>query len=235
MDEVLIAGDSPDPSRCHTKCYVAGAIACAQLGIAVGARVGRGGTPGEDAAEGLGPLSKIAAQVLRSVERTTEGLAEDHLTKERIYFVGSGPSLPTALEEALKMKETSFVAAEGMGTEQFLHGPWVSLDKGSLVFVLAPRGSAHWRSMDLAKAARRVGATVVGLVDDGDEDMPALCDQIVKLPALGEPLSPVVYIIPLYLFAYYSSVKRGFNPDLLRYPTPAYWEARHIVFPPGTH
>ncbi len=235
VDEVLIAGDSPDRSRCHTKCYIAGAVACAQLGSEVFTAVGRRGMPEGHAAEGLARISKIAAQVLRSMERTCEELAAEHLTKGRIHFVGSGPNLATALEAALKMKETSFVAAEGMGTEQFLHGPWVSLDKGSLVFIIAPRGRAHRRSMDLAQAARRVGAMVVGLVDEGDEEFSDLCDQTLQLPALGESLSPLIYIIPLYLFAYYASVKRGFNPDLLRYPTPAYWEARQIVFPPGTH
>ena len=68
-----------------------------------------------------------------------------------------------------------------------------------------------------------------------DSELRSLCDEAVQLPAVDEYLSPFTNIIPLYLFAYYSSVARGFNPDLLRYSTPAYWRGRQVIFPPGTH
>lgn len=235
-DRVVIAGNGPDRSRCHTKCYVAGALAAAQVGLALLRASGDGSPKGVDAVEaGLRELPRITERVLRSVARSSEALAGEYLAKRTYNFAGAGPNVPTALEAALKMEETSYVAAEGMQTEQMLHGPWVALDEESLVFVIAPRGPSHWRSLDLMRAARTVGTSVVGLVEEGDDEGASLCDDAIELPPAGETLTPFVAILPLYLFAYYSAVKRGFNPDLLRYLTPRYWEARQIVFPPGTH
>jgi len=101
--------------------------------------------------------------------------------------------------------------------------------------VIAPEGRSHARALDLAKAAHIVGARVVAIVTEGDRAMDGIADTVFTLPRVDELLSPFLNIIPLYLYAYHSSVKRGHNPDLLRYLDPTYWSARAIVFPPGTH
>jgi glucosamine--fructose-6-phosphate aminotransferase (isomerizing) len=87
----------------------------------------------------------------------------------------------------------------------------------------------------LIKAATKLGATVIPLVEQNDEEVTSVCGNAIKLPAVDEYLSPFLSIIPLYLFAYYMALQRGYNPDYLRYLTPAYWDTRHIIFPPGTH
>jgi glucosamine--fructose-6-phosphate aminotransferase (isomerizing) len=131
--------------------------------------------------------------------------------------------------------ETSFISSQGFETEQLLHGPWVSMDKSSLLFVFAPRGKGRERNMDLIRAAKMFGTPVVGLIEEGEHEIRQLCYEAMELPVVDEYLSPFLNIIPAYLFAYYLSVQRGNNPDLLRYPTPSYWQARQIIFPPGTH
>jgi glucosamine 6-phosphate synthetase-like amidotransferase/phosphosugar isomerase protein len=65
--------------------------------------------------------------------------------------------------------------------------------------------------------------------------MGANCKNIIELPLVEEQLAPYLSIIPLYLFAYYMCLQRGYNPDYIHYLTPAYWNARQIIFPPGTH
>lgn len=236
VDETLVVGNGPDKSRCHTKCYVAAAVACTQIAIELMKNSAKGISNRVQQIESeLNELPAFTERVLRSADKICDGLAEEYSEINRCYFAGTGPNVPNTFEAALKIMETSFVSAQGFQTEQLLHGPWVSMDDGSVLIALAPSGNCHARNVDLVKAAKAVGAHVIGLIDEEDDELSSLCDEAVQLPAVDEYLSPFVNIIPLYLFAYYSSVKRGMNPDLLRYPTPAYWRARQIIFPPGTH
>lgn len=236
-DETLVVGNGPDKSRCHTKCYVAPAVACMQIGIELMKHPGSGESDRLRQIEAeLKQLPMITANVLKSVDDLCKRLAGEYVESDRYYFAGAGPNVPNALEAALKIMETSYVPAQGFETEQLLHGPWVSMGERSVLVVLAPNnGNYRVRNVDLVKAAKELGAPTLGLINDGDGELRSLCDDVVQLPATDEHLSPFINIVPLYLFAYYSCVSRGLNPDLLRYTTPAYWRARQIIFPSGTH
>jgi glucosamine--fructose-6-phosphate aminotransferase (isomerizing) len=87
----------------------------------------------------------------------------------------------------------------------------------------------------LAKAAAKLGSAVIPIVQEGDRAISGAYENAIEIPPVDEQLSPYLTIIPLYLFAYYASLIRGYNPDYLRYLTPRYWETRTIIFPPGTH
>jgi len=235
-DTTLIAGNGPDLSRCHTKCYIGGALAAAQ--VALEWRVSAGGEPRtsvEPLSKAFEALPALQSEVLRSVEKPCEDLATSHLEARAVSFLGAGPNLSTAYEAALKVRETSFLPALGLEVEDFLHGSWQSLGPESLLFVIATEGRSCARAVDLIKAARIVGANVVVLATEGDREMERDATTVLSLPRVDEVLSPFVNVIPLYLYAYFSSVKRGHNPDFLRYLDPTYWTARQIVFPPGTH
>lgn len=235
-DGVLIAGNGPDLSRCHTKCYAGGALAAALVALEWRASAGREPRSSIDPVRrSLEVLSPILDETLRTSEKACEELAAAHLPRRTVGFFGAGPNASTAVEAALKIREASYLPALGMEIEDFLHGSWQSFDRESLVFVVATDGESRGRALDLAKAARLVGAHVVALVSEGDREAEAAADESIPVPRVEEIVSPFVNIIPLYLFAYYSSVKRGHNPDLLRYLDPTYWSARNIVFPPGTH
>ena len=236
VDETLVVGNGPDKSRCHTKCYVASAVACMQIGIELMKHLGSGESDRLRQIEAeLKQLPEITANVLKSVDDLCKRLAGEYAESDRYYFAGAGPNVPNAFEAALKIMETSYVPAQGFETEQLLHGPWVSMGERSPLVVLAPNGNCRGRNVDLVKATKELGAPTIGLIDNEDSQLGSLCDNVVQLPAADEYLSPFINIIPLYLFAYYSCVSRGLNPDLLRYTTPAYWRARQIIFPAGTH
>jgi glucosamine--fructose-6-phosphate aminotransferase (isomerizing) len=100
---------------------------------------------------------------------------------------------------------------------------------------MATENRTHSRSIDLVKAAANLGSTVVLLTYEGDREIDSVGNIGIELPMVDEQLAPFLSIIPLYLFAYYTAVKRGHNPDYLRYLTPTYWDARTIIFPAGTH
>jgi len=234
-DETLVVGNGPDKSRCHTKCYPAGALPLTIMGIKFleQRRAAQRDRLDRIQAE-LANLPQSAKKVLASTEPAMKELAKK-TGKRTVYFTGTGGSYPNALEAALKIMETSYFPAQGFETEQLLHGPWCSLDDKSLVFVMASESRTYARSLDCIKAAIRLGSTVVPLVYEGDRDIKALSRNTIELPRIDEQLAPYLSIIPLYFFAYYMSVQLGNNPDYLHYLTPAYWDARTIIFPPGTH
>lgn len=235
-DETLVVGNGPDKSRCHTKCYITGATALTHIGLELleQRRASRSANL-QGIRKSLSELPQLASKVLSSTEQTMKELAEQYAEKRTIYFAGTGASYPNALEAALKVMESSYVPAQGFETEQLLHGPWVSLDAESVVFVMATEGRTYGRSVDLAQAASSLGSTVIPIVFEDDREMVAICKHVVQVPGIDEHLAPFLSIIPLYLFAYYTCLQRGYNPDYIHYLTPAYWDARQIIFPQGTH
>ncbi|MFI5449727.1 MAG: SIS domain-containing protein [Candidatus Bathyarchaeia archaeon] len=232
-DETIVVGNSPDPSRCHTKCYVAAAIACAKISIGLLNRKDEAGFA-RDLETSLDELPSLTSEVLKSTDNACKQIAGQNYTKARYYIAGSGPNFANTLEAALKIMETSYTPAQGFDTEQILHGPWASIDQDTFLIVLAPKGKCYDRNRTLVKAAKIYGASVLAIVDEDDRGISSLCNSI-KLPTRNESLSPYLNIIPLYLISYYLSVKHGNNPDMLRYLWPRYWEARQLIFPPGTH
>jgi len=235
-DETIVVGKGPDKSRCHTKCYPAGALPLTAMAVELieQRHTGQPDRPRRIRRE-LADLPQLAKRVLASTESAMKELAEKNAGKRTLYFAGTGGSYPNALEAALKIMETSYIPAQGFETEQLLHGPWVSLDDETLMFVMGTESHTYARSLDLVKAATSLGSTVIPLVYEDDREIAAICKHSVRLPRVDEQLAPYLSIIPLYLFAYYLSLRLGNNPDYLRYLTPAYWDARAIIFPPGTH
>jgi glucosamine--fructose-6-phosphate aminotransferase (isomerizing) len=234
-DTTLVIGNSPDNSRCHTKCYLTGAVACTQLAIEL--LHSQGDLPNrlKQIESELNKLPDLTKRVVTSTDDSCKRMAQKYEDMNDYYFSGTGPNVPNTMEAALKIMETSFVPAQGFETEQLLHGPWVSMDKESLLTIFAPKGPCHSRSVDLAKAAKTFGTSVIGLTEEGDQELVSVCDEVVKLPSVDEYVSPFLNIIPAYLFAYYASIGRGNNPDMLRYTAAEYWQGRTIIFPPGTH
>jgi glucosamine--fructose-6-phosphate aminotransferase (isomerizing) len=235
-DETFVVGNGPDKSRCHTKCYLAAATALTYLGLEVleQRRASRAANL-QGIRKSLSELPQMASKILSSTDQSMKELAEKHARKRTIYFAGTGASYPNALEAALKVMESSYVPAQGFQTEQLLHGSWVSLDTESVVFVMATEGRTYRRSVDLAKASTSLGSTVIPIVYEDDQEMASICKNVIPIPSIDEHLAPFLSIIPLYLFAYYMCLQRGYNPDYIRYLSPAYWSARQIIFPPGTH
>lgn len=228
-DKTIVIGSGPDKSRCHTKTYAASAAAAMELSFEMTAASGNElETVRKQFDSDL--LPKLELSILGTESQAR--IAADNLgNASKIFFAGSGPNRVTAREAALKIKESSFLPAEGMELEEILHGPWATFDDKTLVVLIAPSESPRQRAKDLLAASRKVGSKSIVVSDTLDWE----ADVIFEIPTIHEYLSPFLCVIPLYFFAYFLSVKKGNNPDYLRYLSPRYWEARQIVFPPGTH
>jgi glucosamine--fructose-6-phosphate aminotransferase (isomerizing) len=169
-------------------------------------------------------LQEELPEALRAALGTEEevaALAREHVGRRRIWLVGGGPSAVTATETALKIKETSYLQAEGMPTETMLHGPFQCVEADDLFVLIAPSGAARERTLEVAELVDEVGATYMIVGDDTLEGRPAA----LTVPQVPEPFSALSCLVPLQLFAYHLALARGTNPDSFRVDDPRFARA----------
>lgn len=218
LGEQVLLTSYQELSSAHTVSYVTALAVLLQLAEATAQMLGV-------AVEANAGLEKLPEHLKKALALETEAkkLSERLASRKRFVFVSYGPNLPTALEAALKMQETTFLPAAGYEVEQFLHGPWVSLGPEAVVFFIAPAGGGKERCFQAMQAAKQIGATTVLLTQAGSESGGA--DEVFFLPQMAEVTTPTVYIEPLQLFTYHLALKLGNNPDRNRKDDPLYEKA----------
>lgn len=165
------------------------------------------------------PLAAALRNSAGHVERTLElcedsarALALKFKDKEFFFMLGSGPNYPTALEGALKLKESCNLYSEGFATREFLHGPMQLVDSRTPVFILQGQGETE-QVHELGLSFLRFGAPTIVVRRKDEETLPSNLLTLEVAPDVAEVFSPLIYVVPLQLYAYYSSVIRGLNPD----------------------
>ena len=216
-DHVLRTVD-PEVSSTHTVSYTTALALLASLAMRLGAPAL------------ATPLAALPDQVAALVARDSwTAPAARHARRRRYWVLGAGPNVATAYEAALKLSEAANVPAVGFETEQFLHGPWASVDADDLVIVVAPPGPARSRALVAARAVREIGAAVLILAEESDRGAAEVATEVVGFPQTDELLTPIVTIVPLQLFTYHLALARNANPDTMRTHEPAYGRARHAM------
>lgn len=158
--------------------------------------------------------------VLEDSRDRIDVLAE-HIRLDRgTFFIGGGPATATALEGALKLREASFVFAEGHEVEAVLHGPLISIDAADRALMIAEPGPSLARTQDVAAGLSAIGApfAAVGSAASALDD----AGWTFSTPPLPEPLAPILNVIPLQWLAYFVSRRRGVDADLFRADNPSY-------------
>jgi len=155
----------------------------------------------------LDRLPSLVEETLRCCEKKCRTLASEFRNREFMFLLGSGANYASALEGALKLKESCNVYAEGFATREFLHGPMQLVDKRTPVFILQHETSNE--SVELNDRFKRLGAPTIIV----GPDTAAGGSETIEIPDGNDIYQPLSYVIPLQLFAYYSSVSRGLNPD----------------------
>lgn len=128
-------------------------------------------------------------------------------------FIGRGVGYPVALEGALKLKELSYLHAEGFAAGEMKHGPIALLESGVPVVAVATASHVQAKLLSNAEEAKARGAKIIAIVTQGDSSAADVADQTIEVPAAPELLSPVLDVVPLQLFAYYIAIGRGLDPD----------------------
>jgi len=165
-----------------------------------------------------------ALRAALGTEGQVEALAREHVERRRIWLLGGGPSGVTAAEIALKIKETSYLQAEGMPTETMLHGPFQCVEADDLFVLIGPAGAARDRTLEVAELVEEVGAPYVVVGDETTEVRPSAAG-VVRIPEVPEPFSALGCLVPLQLFSYHLALVRGTDPDGFRVDDPRFARA----------
>jgi glucosamine--fructose-6-phosphate aminotransferase (isomerizing) len=160
-------------------------------------------------------LRLVPALVGRCLDREAEveRVAQHLKEAQHCLYLGRGINMPIAYEGALKLKEISYIHAEGYPAGEMKHGPIALIDKDMPVIVLAPRDPWYEKMISQIEQAKARGGIVVAVATDQDEVIPPLADQLLWVPKTPWLLSPVVTVIPLQLLAYHIAALRGLDVD----------------------
>ena len=146
-------------------------------------------------------------------ESQIEEIAERFYKANNALFLGRGKGFPIALEGALKLKEISYVHAEGYPAAEMKHGPIALIDQNMPVIVLALAGRRYDKILGNVEEVKARGGQVIAVAAEGDQDIKEKADAIISIPTTTEALTPILAVIPLQLLAYYIAVKRGCHVD----------------------
>ncbi|HVB19443.1 MAG TPA: glutamine--fructose-6-phosphate transaminase (isomerizing) [Acidimicrobiales bacterium] len=160
-------------------------------------------------------LNHVHVQVGHVLERaeTTRDVAKQLLGARDFFFLGRHVGFPTALEGALKLKELSYLHAEGYPAGELKHGPLALIEPGVVVVAIATDPAMHEKLLSNLAEVKARGATVVAVATDDDEKIDAVADYVLRVPATEPMFTPMVDIVPLQLFAYAMARGLGRNVD----------------------
>jgi glutamine---fructose-6-phosphate transaminase (isomerizing) len=164
----------------------------------------------------LTALRQLPSQIeliLESQERYIEELAHDFVETQDFIFLGRGINFPIALEGALKLKEISYIHAEGYPAGEMKHGPIALLDAKVPVVAIAMPGAVYDKVLSNAQEAKARDARLIGVIPLEDETASDVFDDVLPVPSVEELLSPILTVIPLQFLAYHIAARRGLDVD----------------------
>jgi glutamine---fructose-6-phosphate transaminase (isomerizing) len=170
---------------------------------------------GREILHALLALPEKVEQVLELNDAIRE-LARIYKSASNFLYLGRGYNFPTALEGALKLKEISYIHAEGLPAAEMKHGPIALIDENMPVVVVAPDDSIYTKVLSNIQEVKARGGRVIAVATDGNAELSGMVDHMIPVPDTMDMLTPVVATIPLQLLAYHVAVMRGCNVDMPR-------------------
>lgn len=158
-------------------------------------------------------LPELVEQTLTTLNEPVQQLAQRFVSATNALYLGRGYNFPVALEGALKLKEISYIHAEGYPAAEMKHGPIALIDEGMPVVVIALRDSLYEKVLGNIQEVRARGGRVIAIATEGDDHIRSYAEEVLYVPEVPEPLSPILTVLPLQLLAYYTAVLRGCDVD----------------------
>ena len=213
-DAVLFLQAGPEMAVAASKTFVTQVTTLVVLAAGIAKLRGTLSNEAEAAlVEGLQGLPAGAARALELNAPRAKDLARRYVNSRGFMFVGRGATYPAALEGALKLKEISYVHAEGYPAGELKHGPISLLDAECPLVAVATRSSTYEKLISNVMEGRARDAKVIAVATEGDKGIERIADDVAWVPDTHELLSPVLAIIPLQLFAYHVALARGTDVD----------------------
>ncbi len=202
----------PEIGVASTKAYTCQCTVLVLLALYFGRLRHLGFDDGLRILEDLQQLPDQVAQALQTHQQIRE-IAEKYAHCEHFLYLGRHVNFPTALEGALKMKEISYIHAEGYPAAEMKHGPIALVDERTPSVFLMPQGAVYEKVVANLQEIKARGGPVIAVVCQGDRKASQLADEVIEIPSVPEFLQPMVSVVPLQLLAYYTAVARGCDVD----------------------
>ena len=203
----------PEVGVASTKAFTSQVAALALISLRIARLRSLSILQGRQIIQALKCLPDQMAEILQRSEEI-ERLAERFLsTTHNALYLGRGVNFPVALEGALKLKEISYIHAEGYPAAEMKHGPIALIDENMPVIFIAPRDAVHPKIVSNIEEVKARGGKVIALINPGDAEIERLAEATFEIPETLDLLTPILTSIPLQLLAYYVAVRRGCNVD----------------------
>lgn len=161
----------------------------------------------------LNAIPKKIEDVLESTHELTQSIAKDFINATNFLYLGRGYNYPAALEGALKLKEISYIHAEGYPAAEMKHGPIALIDENMPIVIIAPNKGHYDKIVSNVQEIKARKGKLIAVVNKGDQQVSTMSDYVIEIPETSECFSPIVASVPLQLLAYYIAVYRGANVD----------------------
>ncbi len=211
--DVLYTHAGPEIGVASTKAFTTQIVALYLLALKLAEAGGR--LSGEQLAERVEELRSLRRRVeaaLRLDDHIRE-VAHTYKDARSVLYLGRGVMHPIALEGALKLKEISYIHAEGYAAGEMKHGPIALIDENMPVVVIAEQGPVYEKVVSNIEEVRARDGRVIAIATEGDRDIAAKADHVIYVPLLGEFLSAIIAVVPLQLLAYHVAVMKGTDVD----------------------
>ncbi|MBV8326279.1 glutamine--fructose-6-phosphate transaminase (isomerizing) [Chryseobacterium sp.] len=161
----------------------------------------------------LDAIPRRIEEVLSATHEQVQDIAKDFVSATNFLYLGRGYNYPAALEGALKLKEISYIHAEGYPAAEMKHGPIALIDENMPIVIIAPKKGHYDKIVSNVQEIKARKGKVIAVVNKGDRQVSEMADYVIEIPETSECFSPIVASVPLQLLAYYIAVYRGANVD----------------------
>ncbi|HEY8155992.1 MAG TPA: glutamine--fructose-6-phosphate transaminase (isomerizing) [Myxococcota bacterium] len=212
-DDVLYTHAGPEIGVASTKAFTTQIVAHYLLALKLG--IARGVVTREDAMRRIGELLRLPRMLERTLllDYAVRGIAQKYYGASNFLFLGRGVMYPIALEGALKLKEISYIHAEGYAAGEMKHGPIALIDEQMPVVVIANRSPVYDKVVSNLEQVRSREGNVIAIASEGDTEIAEKANEVIHVPDLGEHLTSILVTVPLQLLAYHVAVLKGTDVD----------------------
>ena len=205
----------PEIGVAATKTFTSQLSVLAQLALRLAKKRGKISQDEMDFIEAkLKKLPSVVETVIQTQEEKVKGIAKKYKDAKVFFFLGRGISTATAYEGRLKLMEIAYVPSIAFPAGESKHGPISLVEEGFPVVFICPKDDTHKTVIGNIMEMKARGASIIAIIEEGDEEIKRLADDYVEIPkGVPDVLSPIPFVVPLQLLAYYMAVEKGYDPD----------------------
>ncbi len=212
-DDVLYTHAGPEIGVASTKCFTTQVTALYLVALKLGLL--KGTLSHDEVRETIVELRHLPRWVERAANTwdQVERIARRYFQARDFLFLGRGVGFPVALEGALKLKEISYIHAEGYAAGELKHGPIALVDEGLPIVVVANQKGHYKKVASNAEEVRARGGSVIAIVNEGDAHAAEFADEVIEVPEASDPMSAIIATVPLQILAYHVATLKGTDVD----------------------